>query len=182
MGTSKLCDIRGARVWRGRRGWRDGDLVKLPFSVAEEGKWLLKFFNAEATHRPTDTETLFNSFNIYGPFMSLGLAARCDSTCRSDRDGETQEAEGRSQKVWRAGSLVLGLIWPWAAVLTHWMARLPLPAQRGDPDSIKAGPGLQILLTGGLPSAHVREKRPQKHQRQTKAATQSSVSLNLWIF
>lgn len=160
---------------RARRGWRDGDLVKrlLAFLCSrEEGKWLLKFFNAETAHRSTDTLKPFNSFNIYGPFfMSLGLAAWCDSTYRSDRDGETQEAEGHSQKVWRAGSLVLGLIWPWAAVLTHWMARLPLPAQRGDPDSIKAGPGLQILFNWGPSQCTCQEKRPQKHQQQTKAAT-----------
>lgn len=177
-------------MWRGRRGWRDGDLVKrlLAFLCSrEEGKWLLKFFNAETAHRSTDTLKPFNSFNIYGPFffMSLGLAAWCDSTYRSDRDGETQEAEGHSQKVWRAGSLVLGLIWPWAAVLTHWMARLPLPAQRGDPDSIKAGPGLQILLTGGLPSAHVRKnvhRSISSKQKQPHGCVTSSASLNLWIF
>lgn len=69
--------------------------------------------------------------------------------------GSTGAPEGHFQAVWRAVSFGSRLIWPWVAVITHWVARLPFPAQREDPDSIRAGPRpIDPFNIGVLPSKY----------------------------
>lgn len=121
------------------------------------------WFNLYSVYENSHNEYPQADFSGFTPWTVMLLLAATGMRGKGKHPGTWRTLPGGV----KGTEVGVELIWPWVVVLTRWVARLPLPAQRGDPDSIRAGPGLQILLKGG-PSRRTHGDKRWKHTSQTK--------------